>query len=111
MIKFICKQFSKEIDRFYGELLYTKEDERNYDRFKEQYLAIEVDLRGLLTKNKIRPLNDESTKQTEIALELWLDDKKQHKENDKVSDFIINRHREQFQRIFIAMAKGEEAKK
>jgi hypothetical protein len=103
-------RISGEIDKFYGTLLETKEAERTYENFKEEYLTIEVDLRMLLTRNKIRPLNEESTKQTEIALELWLDDKEQHKENDTVSDFIVNQHRNQFQRIFIAMAIGEEVK-
>lgn len=103
-------RISEEIDMFYTVLLETDESDRTYENFKEEYLTIEVDLRSLLMRNKIRPLNKESTKQTEIALELWLDDKEQHKENDSVSDFIINQHRNQFQRIFIAMAIGEEAK-
>ena len=33
-----------------------------------------------------------------------------HKKNNTVSDFIINSHRSQFQRLFVAMAKGEQAK-
>jgi len=67
-------------------------------------------LRSLLLQNKVRPLNEESVRQTEIAIELWLDDKENHKENNSVSDFIIKQHREQFSRIFTAMAIGESAK-
>jgi len=103
-------RISNEIDKFYAILLETEQTERTYENFKEEYLTIEVDLRTLLTRNKIRPLNDESTKQTEIALELWLDDKEQHKANENVSNFIINQHRNQFQRLFIAMAIGEKVK-
>jgi len=103
-------RISNEIDKFYAILLETEQTERTYENFKEEYLTIEVDLRTLLTRNKIRPLNDESTKQTEIALELWLDDKEQHKANETVSNFIINQHRNQFQRLFIAMAIGEKVK-
>ena len=99
-----------EVEMFYATLLEADASLRGYNNFKDRYLAIEVDLRTLLTRNKIRPLNEESTKQTEIALELWLDDKEKHKFNDSVSDFIINSHRNQFQRIFIAMAKGEAVK-
>lgn len=98
------------IDMVYTLLLETPEADRTYESFKEDYLDIEVSLRSLLMKNKIRPLNEESTRQTEIALELWLEDKEAHKEDDTVSDFIINQHRSQFQRIFIAMAIGESVK-
>ena len=101
---------AEEIDMFYTLLLETPEADRTYESFKEDYLDIEVSLRSLLMKNKIRPLNEESTRQTELALELWLEDKEAHKEDDTVSDFIINQHRSQFQRIFIAMAIGESVK-
>jgi len=101
---------AEEIDMFYTLLLETPEADRTYESFKEDYLDIEVSLRSLLMKNKIRPLNEESTRQTEIALELWLEDKEAHKEDDTVSDFIVNQHRSQFQRIFIAMAIGESVK-
>lgn len=99
-----------DVEMFYADLFEADVTERNYENFKERYIAIEVDLRTLLLRNKIRPLNEESTKQTEIALELWINDKEQHKNEDTVSNFIINSHRKQFQRIFIAMAKGEAVK-
>lgn len=99
-----------EVEMFYAQLLETEATERTYENFKDGYLMIEVDLRSLLTRNKIRPLNEESAQQTEIALELWLDDKANHKQNDNVSNFIIESHRKQFQRIFIAMAIGEAVK-
>lgn len=103
-------RISEEIDMFYTILLENPVSERTYEDFKDTYLVIEVDLRSLILQNKVRPLNEESTRQAEIALELWLDDKEQHKENNSISDFIISQHRKQFQRIFIAMAIGESAK-
>ena len=99
-----------EVDKFFIEQLEMTENERTYHYAKEKYLMIEVDLNSLLTKNEIRALNNQSIKQNELALKLWLDDKEQHKKKDKVSDAIINSHRSQFKRIFIAMAKGEEVK-
>lgn len=103
-------RISSEVDMFYGKLLEIPEDERSYDNFKNDYLKIEVDLRTLLTRNKIRPLNDESIQQTKNALNIWLDDKDRHKKKNTVSDFTINLHRKQFQRIFVAMAIGESVK-
>ncbi len=99
-----------EVDKFFIELQEMDVSERTYIKAKEKYLAIEADLNSLLTKNEIRALNNQSIKQNELALKLWLDDKEQHKKKDTVSDAIIKSHRSQFKRIFIAMAKGEESK-
>jgi hypothetical protein len=103
-------QVSKEVDLFWGELLDTPSNEREYDKFKNRYNEIETDIRGLVMKNEIRPLNKESTKQAKIVLELWIEDKDLHKKNNSFSDFEAKRHRKQFIRVFTAMAKGEEVK-
>jgi len=102
---------AKKVDLFWGNLLDTNAEERKYELFKETYNEIETDIRGLVMKNEIRPLNKESTRQAEILLNLWMEDKKIHKESDTFKDFIAKQHRRQYVRIFTAMAKGEEAKK
>ncbi len=104
-------QVAKRVDLFWGALLDTSLVERKYDNYKDQYNLIETDIRGLVTKNAIRPLNKESTKQANIALELWIEDRSIHKDSDTFSDFEAKRHRVQFNRVFIAMAKGEKVKK
>lgn len=101
---------AKDVDLFWGRLLDTPVDERRYAEFMDEYNEIEADLRNLVMRNRIRPLNKLSTEQSQIALELWLDDKNSHKKNDTISDFIAKRHREQFVRVFVAMARGETAK-
>lgn len=103
-------EIAKKVDLFWGKLLDTEMDERKYASFKDQYNEIETDIRGLLMKNKIREQNEISTKQIENLLELWIEDKKIHKQNDTFSDFEAESHREQFVRVFTAIAKGEEAK-
>jgi hypothetical protein len=103
-------QVAKKVDLFWGALLDTQSADRKYDKFKGQYNQIETDIRGLVMKNEIRALNKESTKQANIALELWVEDRSIHKENDGFSDFEAKQHRKQFNRVFTAMAKGEEAK-
>lgn len=103
-------QVSKKVDLFWGDMLDTPANERRYAKFKDKYNEIEADMRSLVMKNKIRPLNQESTKQAEIVLGLWVEDRELHKKNDSLSDFEANRHRKQFTRAFIAMAKGEEIK-
>lgn len=103
-------RIAKEVDLFWGRLLDTPADQRQYAKFKDDYNRIEADLRNLRMRNEIRPLNRLSTEQSQIALDLWLDDKTSHKQNNTISDFIANRHRKQFVRVFVAMARGEIAK-
>lgn len=103
-------QVAKKVDLFWGELIDTPIQDRKYQIFKKKYNEIETDLRSLVMMNEIRPLNKASTKQAENALKLWIEDKAIHKDNGGFSDFEAKRHRKQFVRVFIAMAKGEEAK-
>lgn len=103
-------QVAKEVDLFWGALLDTEPSKRNYEKFKDQYNKIETDIRGLVMKNEIRALNNESTKQANIALDLWIEDRDIHKKSETFSDFDAKRHRKQYIRVFTAMAKGEEAK-
>ena len=103
-------QTARKVDLFWGELMDTNIGDRQYDNFKDKYNEIETDIRVLLMKNEIRALNEESTKQAKIALDLWMEDRKLHKTNNTFSDFEAQRHRTQYTRIFTAMAKGEEAK-
>jgi len=103
-------QIAKKVDLFWGNLIDTDINQRSYELFKDRYNEIETELRGLLMKNEIRPLNEESTKQAQILLDLWIQDKQIHKESNSFSDFEAKRHREHFTRVFTAMAKGEDIK-
>lgn len=101
---------AKQVDLFWGALLDVKAYERDYEKFKEQYNRIEADIRALVMKNEVRALNKESTRQANIALTLWVEDRAIHRAEDSFSDFEARRHREDFNRVFTAMVKGEEAK-
>ncbi len=101
---------AKKVDLYWGALLDMEASQRKYDKFKDQYNQIETDIRGLVMRNEIRPLNKESTRQANIALDLWIEDRKIHKQNGTMSDVEAKNHRKQYMRVFIAMAKGEEAK-
>ncbi len=103
-------RIAKEVDLFYGQVLDTPTGERQYKKFKDDYLKIETDLRALEMRNEIRTFNKESTAQTKIALDLWLDDKENHKKDNTVDDATLKVHRKQFARVFVAMARGEGAK-
>ncbi|MBY4675796.1 hypothetical protein [Marinobacterium arenosum] len=103
-------EVARKVDLFWGWLLETPVEQRQYVQFADSYNEIESDLRMLQMRNDIRPFNRESTRQTAIALELWQQDRADHKLKDSFSDFLAKRHRQQFIRIFTAMARGEQAK-
>jgi hypothetical protein len=65
-------KIGKKIDRFYGDLLETPENSRQYQKYADKYVEIETDLRSLYTRNKARTLNQESAEISEIALNLGL---------------------------------------
>lgn len=103
-------QVSSRIDGFYLRLMYQPKEERSYKQFNSQYIDIEVELNALRRMQEYRPMNELTLKQVDIAIDLWLQDKKAHQEKDTVSDFIIKRHREQFTQVFDAMITGELSK-
>ncbi|MCP3923901.1 MAG: hypothetical protein GY714_15085 [Desulfobacterales bacterium] len=102
---------TKKVDIFFATILETPVNKRGYDEFKDKYLSIEADLNSLLTRNQIRDLNEESIKQVKIVIELWLGDKAKHMKKNTFKNFIAKKHREQYRRILVAMAKAELAKK
>lgn len=100
----------EDIERFYLRMSLVSENERTFNKFEADYLNIEISLQTLFLRNKIRPLNDESIKQTENIITLWNKVKEEHKNEDKVKSYILQKHRGHFQRMFIAMLIGEEKK-
>lgn len=100
----------KRVDRFYGDLLETKPTDRAYQKFASQYVEIETDIRSLLTRNKARALNPESTRIAEITLNLWSKYKDAHKAKDTYSDGTAKLDRDRFVRVFAAAARAERAK-
>lgn len=101
----------KKVDRFYGDLLETKSGERSYQKFSERYVDLESDIRALLTRNRARALNKESTEVVAITLKLWVKYKENHKARDTYSDGNAKLDRNRFARLFTAMASAESAKK
>lgn len=102
---------AKKVDRLYVELSYTPEQQRTYQKVTSQYLDIEVSLEALKTRQQLRALNELTLKQVDITISLFRQDRELHKQRNTVSDFLLKRRRKQYNRLFISMIKGEEAKK
>lgn len=103
-------RLSRQVDRFYGELLETAANKRPYKKYSQQYIDIETGLRALYVRNKVRPLNSESTGITQDILALWLKYKERHRLKDTYSDGNAKLERKRFTRMFIAALGAEEAK-
>lgn len=101
----------KKVDKFYGELLEMRLADRAYQKFSDRYVDIETDIRSLVTRNKARALNDESTQISEITLNLWIKYKNNHQAKDTYSDGIAKLDRNRFGRLFASAASAEQAKK
>lgn len=102
---------AKEIDKFYCALLETEESKRQYEQFSKDYHSIEVEIRSLVLRNKARPLNKESTKQAEIALDRWIIFKERHKTKNTYSTGDAKLDRDYLSNIFNYMLGAELAKK
>jgi maltodextrin utilization protein YvdJ len=101
---------AKKVDRFYVQLSELPKEKRTFHFSLSTYLNIEVELSALLMRQKVRELNELTTKQVEITQNLWLQDKKQHQQANSISDFLIKTRKQQYQRLFLAMIRGEQAK-
>lgn len=104
---------AKAVDKFYLSMLETtsaSNNGRGFKNFSEQYVNIEVELNSLLNKNRIRPLNENSTRICEIALELWVKYKEEHRTDDTLADGLIKLNQKTFSDLFYAMQVSEKAK-
>lgn len=101
---------SQEVDYFFTRLLYLPAAQRDYARSAQGYMGIEVKLKALHMRQQAREMNELTLKQVNIALELWQQDRKRHQIENTLSDFTIKRYRSQYQRVFLAMIKAEQAK-
>ena len=105
---------AKKVDQFYLSMLETtvvENDGRAYSKFVDQYVSIEVELNSLLNRNRVRPLNQNSTRICEITLQLWIKYKEEHKKNNKLSNGIIKLNQKTFSDLFFAMQMAEDGKK
>jgi hypothetical protein len=104
---------SKAVDKFYLSMLDNTSAEnggRAFAKFSDQYVNIEVELNSLLSKNRIRPLNENSTRICEITVQLWMKYKEEHKKDNTLSDGLIKLNRKTFSDLFYAMQVAEKGK-
>ena len=102
---------AKKVDRLYLQLEYMAANKRDYHRVAASYLDIDVELQALKTRQQLRAINELALTQVEIAISLWKKGRQRHQQINTVTDFFIKRYRKQYNRLYLAMIKGEESKK
>jgi hypothetical protein len=100
---------SRKVDRFYGNLLETPEP-RPYEKYSQQYVDIEADLRSLWVRNQVRTLNHESSRISQITLDQWIAARQRHRKENNYRTAIAQLERDRFTRVFISGATAEKAK-
>lgn len=100
---------AKEVDKFYGALLDRPEKDRAYKDYSGKYVDLEATIRSLYTRNLTRPLNKESTRISEIILDLWIKYKDRHKASDTYTSGNAKLDRKRFQHLFVSAANAEAA--
>lgn len=102
---------AKKVDKFYGTLLEKKAESRQYSSVSDQYVTLESDIQGMVTRNQARALNFESTEISRIIHKLFDKYKERHKTRNTYTDGNAKLDRGRFVRLFAAAASAEEAKK
>lgn len=101
---------AKAVDQFYGELLEEDEGKRPYARFKERYVQIETDLRALVLRNEVRPLNEDSTTIVRNLLTLWTQKKDSHRQTNAYGSGSARLDRNRFATMFKYALRAETEK-
>ncbi|VAW94898.1 hypothetical protein MNBD_GAMMA22-1673 [hydrothermal vent metagenome] len=100
----------KQVDSFYTKLLEKKSSKREYQKYSDQYLKIETELREIYTKNNSKSLNDESTKISKSILGLWLKYKAKHQLENQYSSGNAKLDKDRFVRLFASALNAESSK-
>lgn len=101
---------SKKIDRMFITLQMSDKKERQFAKYKAMYIDVAVEIYALKSMQMARSSNELTMKQVDTLVKFWQDERKAHQKKDTVPDIIIKLHHSQYNRLMMAMIKGEEAK-
>src|SRR5258706_4389413 len=101
---------ARAVDQFYGDLLEAAPATRAYAKYSGRYVQIDTDLRALVLRNEVRPLNQDSTGIARDIQKLWEEKQDQHRRTDGYPDGVARLDRARFTRLFRYAAAAERAK-
>jgi hypothetical protein len=101
----------KAIDKFYANLSAVPAEQRKFQQFAQGYSDVEVEIRSLILRTKIQPMNEDSTNLANTALELWQRAEAKHKERDGYSDGLIADDQKRLDDLLTSMAVVQQSLK
>lgn len=101
---------ARTVDQFYGELLEARTDARRYAKFADRYVQVETELRALVLRNEVRPLNEDSVEIVRNILTLWTQAKDRHRTHDRYEPGAARLDRDRFARMFRYALAAERLK-
>ncbi len=103
-------QVATQIDRFYSKLLLTDISNRGYSAYASEYIDITVEIKSLLLRTKVHPLNENSTSIVQTILKEFEKNRDNHKKNNTYKDVLVKIHEKRFTKLFTAMLMAENSK-
>jgi len=107
---FTIIKIARRVDMFYISLSEKEPDVRLYKEFVSAYNEIEIELRTLVMRNKMRTKNEESIMISEHILQNWLEFKVKHKKDDSYKNSLLDVDWSTIREQFYALAVAEAAK-
>ena len=101
---------NKKIDRMFITLQYSDKKDRQFAKYKPMYIDVAVEINALKSMQMARSSNELTMKQVDTLVKFWQEERKAHQKKDTVANIIIKLHHSQYNRLLMAMIKGEEAK-
>lgn len=102
---------AKLVDKFYINMEATPEDQRKFQMFAQGYRDVEVEIRSLILRTRIQPMNDDSTNMANTALDLWQKYEARHKQRDAYSDALASDDQKRLDDLLTAMALVQQSLK
>lgn len=100
----------QKVNKFFLTMLYSPFIDRTFESNKRDYQNLGVSFESIIRRQTVRLHNQQTLQQAQIANNNWNMIARFNKEKGPLSDFIIKAQVECFNRIFLAMIKGEEIK-
>lgn len=104
------ERIERDIEHLYLTMQVLEDNQRQYDHFTNQYIELDINIRAMQRRQGWREKNSETLKQANTLVQFWQQDMQYHRQHQTLSDFIIKRRMNQYQRLMNALITGELAK-
>ena len=101
----------KAVDRFYAALEAVPQDKRSFEQFSPAYQNVEVEIRSLILRSKIQPMNEKTTDMANTLLDLWQKKEGRHKESNTYSDALADADQKMLDGLLTSMALVQQSLK